>query len=298
MRRVEADQFGQDAEFRRNAGSALRQPALRCDATMPATEVIPMTTHADKAAGFAALHRPGHPVVLFNIWDAGGAKALEQAGSPAIATGSHGIAGAQGYADGERIPLDEVLHLVRRITASVAVPVTVDVEGGYATDPATLTANVARVIAAGTVGVNFEDQIVGGAGLHAPEVQAARIAAVAAAGTASGLPFFVNARTDVFLKAPAAQHAALVPEALARAAIYAAAGASGLFVPGLVDAGLLAAVVQGTPLPVNAMASPTQHPAADLARLGIARISHGPFPWRAAMAALADGWRGAAVGSV
>jgi len=135
--------------------------------------------------------------------------------------------------------------------------------------------------------------VIGGSGLHAPDVQATRIAALHAAGVARDLPLFINARTDVFLKAPADQHASLLPEVMARATVYAAAGASGLFVPGLVDPALIAAVVQGTDLPVNVMASPAQQSASALAGLGVARISHGPFPWRRAMAAFVEGWRDA-----
>ena len=248
-------------------------------------------TQSDKARAFAAMHKPGAPVVLFNVWDAGGAVVLEKAGAPAIATGSHGVAEAMGFSDGEDIPLDDVLYVVRRVTSSVAVPVTVDFEGAYALDPASVTTNVTRLIEAGAIGLNFEDQVIGTKTLHPVEAQAARIAAIRAAGTATGVPLFINARTDVFLKAKPDQHADLVPEALARAAAYAAAGASGFFVPGLVDPDLMAAVVKGTPLPVNAIASPTQQPAAVLASLGVARISHGPFPWNAAMAAFAEGWR-------
>ena len=250
-------------------------------------------TQSDKARAFAALHKPGAPLVLFNVWDAGGAVALEKAGATAIATGSHGVAEAMGYTDGEDIPLDEVLYVARRVTASVAVPVTVDFEGAYALDPAGVTANVTRLIEAGAIGLNFEDQVIGTKTLHPVEMQAARIAAIAAAGAATGMPLFINARTDVFLKVAPEQHAGLVPEALARATAYAGAGASGFFVPGLVDPALMTAIVKGTHLPVNAIASPAQQPAAVLASLGVARISHGPFPWNAAMAAFVDGWRAA-----
>ncbi|MGL6210461.1 MAG: isocitrate lyase/PEP mutase family protein [Paracoccaceae bacterium] len=250
-------------------------------------------TQSDKARAFTALHQPGNPLVVFNIWDAGGAMALEKAGAAAVATGSFGVAAAMGYGDGEAIPLEELLYVVRRIAASVAVPVTIDFEGAYARDPAGVAANVSRLIGAGAIGLNFEDQVVGGGGLHDLATQSARIAAIRDAGDAAGVAIFMNARTDLFLKAPADQHAGLVPEALARAAAYAAAGASGFFVPGLVDPALMQAVTKGTPLPVNAMASPAQMPAATLAEVGVARISHGPFPWRAAMVALADGWRAA-----
>ena len=253
----------------------------------------PDMTQSDRARAFAALHKPGTPVVLFNVWDAGGAVALQKCGAPAIATGSHGVAESLGFADGEQAPLDDVLYLVRRVVASVSLPVTVDFEGAYATDPAGAAANVIRLIEAGAVGLNIEDQVIGGTGLHAPQSQAARIAAIRAAAVARGMPLFINARTDLFLKAPATDHAALVPEALARAALYQAAGASGFFVPGLVDPALLTAVVRGTPLPVNAIASPAQQPAATLASLGVARISHGPFPWRAAMTGFVDGWKAA-----
>jgi len=252
-----------------------------------------MPTQSDKARTFAAMHRPGAPIVLFNVWDAGGAVVLEKAGSPAIATGSHGVAEALGYGDGEKAPLDDVLYMVRRVTTSVAVPVTVDFEGAYAVDPDAVATNVTRLIDAGAIGLNFEDQVVGTKTLHPPETQAARIAAIHAAGVAREVPLFINARTDLFLKAPADEHASLVPEALARAALYAKAGASGFFVPGLVDPDLMTAIVKGTPLPVNAIASPAQQPASVLASLGVARISHGPFPWNAAMKAFVEGWRAA-----
>ncbi len=252
-----------------------------------------MTTQSDKARAFAAMHQPGNPVVIYNIWDAGSSRTVEAAGAPALATGSSPVATAMGYADGEIIPLDTVLMIVARIAASVAVPLSVDFEGGYAVDAATITANTRRVIEAGAIGVNFEDQIVGGTGLHTIAVQSARIAAVLAAGTATGVPLFVNARTDLFLKAPADQHAGLLPEAIERATAYAHAGASGFFAPGLTDPALISALIATTPLPVNLMMSPTAPPAATLAALGAARLSHGPFPWRAQMAALAAGYAAA-----
>ncbi len=252
-----------------------------------------MTTQSNKAKSFAALHKHGNPLVIYNIWDAGGAQTLERAGAAAIATGSASVAGAMGYADGEVLPLDLLLTLVGRMTDSVALPVSVDFEGGYATDPANLAKNVARLIDAGAIGLNFEDQIVGGTGIYSPADQVLRIAAVRQAGDAAGVPIFINARTDLFLKAPPDGHAALLGEALERAQAYAVAGASGFFVPGLIDPALIAAVVASCKLPINVMMSPSAPPAKVLAGLGVARLSHGPFPWRAQMAALADGWRAA-----
>lgn len=252
-----------------------------------------MTNQSQKAAIFAELHQPGNPVVIYNIWDAGSAQTLEKAGAPALATGSAPLAAAQGYPDGQVIPLDFVLMLVARITASVELPVSVDFEGGYATDPDQIAKNTARLIAAGAIGVNFEDQVVGGQGLYAIADQTPRVAAVRQAANAQSLPLFINARTDLFLKAPATDHAALLPEALARARAYAGAGASGFFAPGLVDPTLIAALVVGCPLPVNVIKTPTAPGADVLAGLGVARISHGPFPWRKQMAQLVENWQAA-----
>ena len=249
-----------------------------------------MPTQSDKAQAFAAMHQPGHPIVIYNIWDAGSAKTVEAAGAPALATGSNPLAGAMGYPDGQIIPLDTVLMMVERIVASISVPLSVDFEGGYAVDAATITANTARLIKAGAIGVNFEDQIIGGTGLYSIATQAARLSGVVAAGQAAGVPLFVNARTDVFLKAPADQHAGLLAEAIARADAYAKAGASGFFAPGLTDPALITALIATTTLPVNLLISPTAPPASTLAALGASRLSHGPFPWRAQMAALAAGY--------
>ena len=250
-----------------------------------------MPTQADKARTFAVLHQPGKPLVIYNIWDAGSAKTIEAAGAPALATGSNPVAGAMGYADGQIIPLDTVLIVVARIVACVSVPLSVDFEGAYAADPATITANTRRLIEAGAIGVNFEDQVIGGTGLYPIPAQAARIAAVVAAGSAAGVPLFVNARTDLFLKSPADHHASHLAEAIERSQAYAKAGASGFFAPGLTDPALISALIATTTLPVNLLISPTAPPAATLAALGAARLSHGPFPWRAQMAALIEGYR-------
>jgi 2-methylisocitrate lyase-like PEP mutase family enzyme len=241
---------------------------------------------ADKARAFAALHRPGDPVILFNAWDAGSAKAVAEAGAGAIATGSWSVAAANGFGDGEAVPIDLVLANAARIVAAVELPVTIDFEGGYAADPSALAANMARLAETGAAGCNFEDQVVGGEGLHPIDAQAARIRAARAA---VGPDFFINARTDIFLKAPAETHdAAKVDQALARARAYAEAGASGFFVPGLADLGLLARLCDGSLLPVNFMAFPGAPGAAEVARAGVARISHGPFPYRLAMKALEE----------
>ncbi|MEL6680181.1 MAG: isocitrate lyase/phosphoenolpyruvate mutase family protein [Pseudomonadota bacterium] len=245
-------------------------------------------SQAEKAELFRAMHVPGEPVVLYNIWDAGGAKALVDAGSPAVATGSWSVAGAHGYRDGEAMPLDLLCTVVSRIAATVDVPVSVDFEGGFAVEPAEVRENVRRIIGAGAIGINFEDQVVGGDGLHETAAQADRIAAVRAAGEVEGVPLFINARTDLFLKAKDPEsHAALIFDAAARGAAYKAAGADGFFVPGLADTALIGQMVKAVELPLNIMMRPPLDAVKDLAAEGVARVSYGPGPYAAAMKDLA-----------
>ena len=254
-------------------------------------------TQPDKARSFAGLHVAGNPLVLYNIWDAGGAAAIAEAGAKAVATGSWSVAAAHGYPDGQSIPMDLVLQIVSRIAATADIPLTVDFEGGYAEAPDAVAANVTRVIGAGAVGINFEDQIVGGTGLHPTDRQCARIVAVRQAAEAAGVPLFINARTDLFLKErDRSRHQDLMAEAQARAAAYADAGASGFFVPGLVDPDLIRAICDAAALPVNVMTMAGAPSAGELAAIGVARISHGPGPYLEAMAALGNRYREAAGG--
>ena len=239
-----------------------------------------------KFAAFAALHVPGDPIVLFNAWDAGSAKAVAEAGAKAIATGSWSVAAAYGFFDAEALPIDLAIENARRIVAAVDLPVTIDFEGGYASDPDETAANVARLAETDAIGCNFEDQVIGGDGLHMIADQAARIAAIRAG---VGAEFFINARTDIFLKAkPETHDTVMIEDALDRARAYADAGASGFFVPGLADLALLETVTAASPLPVNAMAFPGSPTREEWAAAGVARISHGPGPYREAMAWLTE----------
>lgn len=243
-------------------------------------------TQTEKARAFAALHVPGDPVILFNAWDAGSAKVVAEAGARAIATGSASVAGAHGFSDAEALPLGLALANAARVVEAVDLPVTIDFEGGYAVAPEGIAASMARLAATGAIGCNFEDQVIGGAGIHDIADQGARIAA---ARQAVGADFFINARTDIFLQAKADTHdQARVDAAIERARAYADAGASGFFAPGLADLALLERLCAASPIPVNFMAWPGTPPTAEIAATGIARISHGPFPWRLAMAALKD----------
>lgn len=245
-----------------------------------------MAEQSDKARAFAALHRPGDPVVLYNVWDAGSARAVAEAGAKAIATGSASVAAAHGFEDAEALPIELALANAERVARVVELPVTIDFEGAYGAEPEAAAANIRRLADTGAVGCNFEDQVIGGEGLHPVEAQAARIRAARAV---AGPDFFINARTDIFLKTRASTHApAAIEEALARARAYAEAGASGFFVPGLVDLDQLAQICRGSPLPVNFMAFPGAPGARDVAAAGVARISHGPFPYKLAMKALKE----------
>jgi 2-methylisocitrate lyase-like PEP mutase family enzyme len=228
---------------------------------------------------FAALHVPGDPLVLFNAWDAGSAEAVARSGAKAIATGSASVAMANGFGDGEQVPIELALANARRIVAVVELPVTVDFEGGYAKDAAGLTANGARLAETGAIGCNFEDQMVGTDRLFDLAEQADRIAALRAGVSGD---FFINARTDLFLKAkPDAHDAALAEQAIERGKAYAAAGASGFFIPGLADLSLVERICSAVDLPVNAMHLPGGPNRSDWAGAGIARVSHGPFPYMA-----------------
>ncbi|MGB0411519.1 MAG: isocitrate lyase/PEP mutase family protein [Pikeienuella sp.] len=241
-----------------------------------------MTT---KTAMFHALHVPGDPVILFNIWDPGSAAAVAAAGAKALATGSMPVALAHGFQDGEQMPRPLALDNIKRIAAATDLPVTADLEGGYDVGTEIVEETARLAIEAGAVGFNFEDQIVGGSGLHDIETQQERIKAARAGAPEA----FLNARTDIFLKAaPETHDAAMLAEAIERAKAYRDAGASGFFAPGLVDEALIARLVENGGLPLNILAFPHAPPNARLAELGVARISYGPIPWKR-MAAWLEG---------
>ncbi|MEE1609771.1 isocitrate lyase/PEP mutase family protein [Microvirga sp. CF3016] len=251
-----------------------------------------MTDQVTKAKTFKDLHVPGRPIILFNAWDAGSAKAVAASGAKAVATGSWSVAAAHGFDDGEHMPFDLAIANLERIVAATHLPVTVDLESGYGADPEAVGATIGRAVQAGAIGYNIEDGF-REATLREVSDQAARLKGAKAAADRFGVPAFLNARTDVFLIASADQHESLAAAALERARAYADAGADGFFVPGLADERLIARVVEGSPLPVNIMAGARTPSAARLAELGVARISHGPGPYRMAMKALEDAARAA-----
>ena len=236
-----------------------------------------------KIETFAALHIAGTPLILFNIWDAGSAVAVAKAGAAALATGSWGVAGAHGAGDGEALSFDLVIANARRIVSVTELPVSVDLETGYGPDVDDVRASSQAIVDAGAVGINLEDRIIGGEGLYPIAEQSARIAAAASTGV------FVNARTDLFIKAPVDRHdKQLVAEAVERAKAYADAGARSFFAPFLIDPGLIAELCEASPLPVNILVRPGCPSHSEMAKLGVSRISHGHGPWAAAMAWLED----------
>ncbi|MEV6543824.1 isocitrate lyase/phosphoenolpyruvate mutase family protein [Streptomyces sp. NPDC051665] len=228
-------------------------------------------TLRDRALAFRALHVPGRPLILPNAWDAASARIVEDAGASAVATTSAGLAWALGVPDGDRLDRERALEAVARITAAVAVPVSADIESGFAKDAAGVADTVRAVLAAGAVGVNIEDALYGGEGVLRPVAeQAERIAAAREAADAEGVPLFVNARIDTYLRGVGG-----VDATLERAAAFRAAGADGIFVPGVVEPGTVKELADGIDAPLNVLVGPGAPPVAELAALGVARVSAG-----------------------
>ncbi|MCP1137013.1 isocitrate lyase/phosphoenolpyruvate mutase family protein [Paenibacillus polysaccharolyticus] len=237
-------------------------------------------TQKEKAEQFHQYHVKGQPLVLVNVWDAGSAQTIQSTGAKAIATGSWSVAAAHGEQDGEALPFQLVLANLSRITKSVDLPVTIDIEGGYGRSVSEVKQNVLQIIEHGAVGINIEDQLPHGEGLYSVTEQCLRLSAAREAASEAGIPLFINARTDLFLQQVPEKHdEALVNEALARSEAYAEAGASGLFVPGLQDQHWIQELCDRSPIPVNVMVASNEPSLRHLATLGVARISYGPYPY-------------------
>jgi len=248
-----------------------------------------MTTQSQRAQAFHALHVKGDPLTLFNIWDAGSANIVAQSGAKALATGSWPVAAAFGFADGENIPLSIALENIARIVAGTDLPVSMDLEGGYGNTPDGVAATATQAVNQGIVGFNFEDQVIGGEGLYDIDAQAARISAARNAADAVCDNIFINARTDIFLKAKPETHSAdMLDAAIARAKAYKQAGADGFFAPGLANKALIQTLCETVDMPVNIIALPHVPDAAILKSLGVARISHGPVPYKKMSAWLSE----------
>lgn len=220
---------------------------------------------------FRSLHISGEPLVLINAWDAASARIAEVAGAHAIATTSAGVAWSLGAPDGDALGRDLAIDLIARIVATVSVPVTADIESGYGTTPGDVGATVRGVLTAGASGVNIEDALhTGPASLRDVNDQCARLAAARAAADDAGLPLYINARIDTFLLGVGG-----LDDTVARATAYLAAGADGVFVPGVTQPETIATLVAAIPAPVNVLGGPGASSVPELAKLGVARVSLG-----------------------
>ncbi|WP_027341660.1 isocitrate lyase/PEP mutase family protein [Hamadaea tsunoensis] len=228
---------------------------------------------------FRALHHADTPLVLVNAWDVASARVVEDAGAPAVATTSAGVAWSLGAPDGDRLTRDLAVEHVRRIVAAVRVPVTADIESGFGDTPEEVGETVRAIVAAGAVGINLEDSVRDGGPTALRDVpgQVDRIAAARAADP----DVYINARVDPFLRGGG------FDDAVRRAAAYLAAGADGIFVPGVADLTTIAALVKEIPAPLNILVGPGSPSVAELASVGVHRVSLGSAVAEAAYAVAA-----------
>lgn len=219
------------------------------------------------ARAFRQFHEQGL-LILTNVWDAGTARLVESVGARALATTSAGVAWSHGYADGDFLPVRLLAATVSDITRATRVPLSVDMEGGYASVPVEVGQAVATILDVGAVGINLED------GSGAPDLLCAKIEQAKRAAVRQGVDLFVNARTDVYLRGLVPEELR-VQETVARAERYRSAGADGIFVPGVTDRGDIRALTTAIPLPVNVLARPGLPLAPELQALGVRRLSTG-----------------------
>jgi len=236
-----------------------------------------------KAEVFRALHGGPRTLLLPNVWDVASARVIQQAGLPALATTSAGVAFSVGYPDGEKIQRDEMLKMVARIASAVTVPVTADVEAGYGPKPEDAALTAEGVIEAGAVGMNLED------GTENPDhpladlsLQLEKIAALREKAKRLGVPLVLNARTDVYLLSVGAAESRY-DETVKRLSAFRDAGAECVFAPGVKDAATIARLVSDLRCPLNILAGPGSSSVSELEQLGVARVSLGSGPMRATL---------------
>jgi 2-methylisocitrate lyase-like PEP mutase family enzyme len=244
---------------------------------------MPDPEQRKKAEALRAMHTGQGAVLLPNVWDVASARIIEEAGFPAIATTSAGIAFTQGFPDGQKIPADRMIDAVAHIAAAVRVPVTADVEAGYGQRPEAAGRTARSVIDTGAVGMNFEDAT-GDAAHPLTELtlQLERIRAIREASENSSVRVVLNARTDVYLLQIGAQ-ATRYDEAVRRLSAFRDAGADCVFVPGVRDAETIGRIVADLKCPVNILAVPGSPSVPELVKLGVKRISLGSGPMRASL---------------
>ena len=242
-----------------------------------------LDTQRAKAEAFRAMHDRSKILVLPNAWDPMSARVIEEAGARAIATTSAGVAFSVGYPDGEAMPRDEMVAAIARIARVVTVPVSADIESGFAHDAREVAETVRRVIEAGAVGINLEDAIHGGPpALYDLETAVDRVRAAREAANSAGVPIVINARTDVYLLS-IGEPDARFDHAVRRANAYRKAGADCLFVPRIGRPADIERIVGALEGPLNLLAFPGIPTVTELERLGVARLSVGTWPTLAAM---------------
>jgi 2-methylisocitrate lyase-like PEP mutase family enzyme len=240
---------------------------------------------AEKAEKLRKLHHGTRILALPNAWDAVGARILEELGYPAIATSSAAMAFSHGYPDGQRISRDEMLSAVARITRAVRVPVTADLESGYGKTPEEIADFTKAMVAAGAVGLNFEDITGDDESSHVElPLQVKKIRAIRETSASLGVPVVINARTDIYLM-PIGPAETRFERTVERLRAYRDAGADCLFVPGLCDREVIEKLVKALGAPLNILASPGCPSLAELEKIGVARVSAGSSAMRAAMGA-------------
>ncbi len=240
-------------------------------------------SQSELAAHFRELHAR-RPLVLPNAWDAGSARVIELAGAPAIASTSAGVSWSHGRGDGQQMRREEMLRAIQYMVECVALPVTADIEGGYGNGtPEDVAKTVRALVDIGAVGINLEDSPGQDAPLLPPEVHADRIRAARQAAQSAAGDLVINARTDVYLLQVGAPETRF-DAAVQRANLYRAAGADCLFVPGVIDADTIAALVRAIDGPLNILARPGAPSVSQLGQLGVARVSVGPALALAALA--------------
>jgi len=238
-----------------------------------------------KAEAFRRMHNRSRILVLPNAWDAASARIFEDAGFSAVATTSAGVSYTAGYPDGEAIPREDMVTIVRWVAHSVAVPVTADIESGFGSSPREVAATVRMIIEAGAVGINLEDTVHGGERqLYDLPLALERISAARAAADAAGVPIVINGRTDVYLLG-IGEKASRFEHAVRRLNAYREAGADCLYPIGYLDPDTIASLVKAIDGPVNVIGVPGTPPVSELHRLGVARVSTASGPARVAMTA-------------
>ena len=241
---------------------------------------------AERARHLRSLHHAEGMLVLPNAWDVITARVLEECGFAAVGTTSFGIARAHGFRDGDNAAFEVTRAMTGRMAAALSVPLSADIEAGYGDSPSEITTHARDLIEAGVVGFNIEDgQAQAPSALADPALQCEKIASLKEAGRQTGVPVFVNARTDVFWLHTHTGEAAFA-EAVRRADSYVRAGADGIFIPGLVDPETIARAVQAVDAPLNILASLRTPKAPILASLGVKRLSLGSGPVRASLGLL------------